>query len=248
MGRKSLVVDGRLTVPLFHGTSTLFYESIVEAGLGGRNIVEDLGLRTVVSSLLKLCEKELQPDSNWPFDKVAALKIAANPTIRNLNQDCGFNFRYGGTYVSASRRTAATYALLYDCDSEALAHALKLFERLSQQRPPLAAREEFSRLYALAQKHREPLLIEARDVEVASLRAEQGGSSAAILKRIESSLDDLDIYDEVVQQHNFELLQAVPTSNLRFYKIRRHSTDKLLGDFELEMLQPTIHQHGCKSN
>lgn len=235
-GCKSLVVDGRLTVPLFHGTSTLFYESIVEVGLGGRNIVEDLGLRAVVRSLLELCETELQPDPTWPLDKAAAIKIAANPTVQNLNLDSGFNFRYGQTYISASRRTAVTYALVYDCGSEALAHTLKLFERLSQQRPALAAREEFSQINVLAQKHGEPLLVEARDVEVTSLRAEQGGSCAAILERIGSALSELDMYDLIVQQESFELLQAVPTADLRFYKIKRHSVDKLVGDFDLELL------------
>jgi hypothetical protein len=222
-GRKSLVADGRLTVPLFHGTSTLFYESIVEAGLGGRNIVEDLGLRAVVRSLLELCESELEPDPKWLLDKAFAIKIAANPTVQNLNGHWGFNFRYGGTYVSASRRTAETYALLYDCGSEALALTLRLLERLSQQRPALAAREEFSRVNVLARKHPEPLLVEARDVEVASLRAEQGGSCAAILERVESALAELDTYDLMVQQENFELLRVVPVASLRFHKIKRRS-------------------------
>jgi hypothetical protein len=234
--RRALVVSGRLTVPVFHGTSTLFYDSILEAGLGGRNIVEDLGLRAVAWSLLELCENELQPDPKWPLDKHGLTKIAEDPSVHQLGEDHGFNFRYGGTYVSASRRTAVTYALLSNCGSEALSHVLKLFARLSQARPDLAAREEFSPLNALVQKQMEPLLVEARDVEVAALRAEQGGSCAAILERIDIALSDLDMYDDVVQQDNFELLQVVPTANLQFYKIRRHSVDRLFGDFDLELL------------
>jgi hypothetical protein len=188
--RRSVVADGRLTVPLFHGTSTLFYESIVAAGLGGRNIVEDLNLRTVVRSLLDLCETELPHDASWASEKAAALKIGASPSLDSLNRNWGFNFRYGGTYVSASRRTAETYALLYNCGSEALAYTPKLLERLSQHRPGLAAREEFSEINALARKHREPR-----------------------------------IYDLVVQQHNFELLQVVPTAHLRFYRAKWVSID-----------------------
>jgi hypothetical protein len=90
-GRKSLVADGRLTVPLFHGTSTLFYESIVDAGLGGRSLVEDLGLRDLARSLVEFCETDLQPDAEWAADKDAAIKIAANPSIQNPYRDWGLN-------------------------------------------------------------------------------------------------------------------------------------------------------------
>jgi hypothetical protein len=237
-GSKALVADGRLTVPLFHGTSTLFYESIVETGLGGRDIVKDLDLRAIVRSLLKICETELDPDPNWLLDKSAVLKIAEEPSGQPfLDGDLGyFNFRYGGTYVSASRQTAVTYARLYNCGSEALSYTLRLLDRLSQQRPALAAREEFTGINLLAQKQRAPLLIEARDVEVSSLRAEQGGSCEAVLKHIESVLNEPDIYyDLIVQQANFELLRAIPIANLQFYKIKALSADKL-GEFELESL------------
>src|SRR5260370_10457250 len=44
---RALVSNGKLTVPLFHGTSTLFYQSILETGLGARSIVEDLKLRSI---------------------------------------------------------------------------------------------------------------------------------------------------------------------------------------------------------
>ena len=200
-------------------------------------MVEDLSLRTVVQSLLALCETDLQPDAQWLADKDAATKIATNPDIHDLNRDSGFNFRYGGTYVSASRKTAVTYAQLYNCGSEALAHTFGLFKRLSQQRPALANREEFSRISALSQTNGAPLLVELRDVEVASLRAEQGGSSAPILERIANALNDPDIYDLVVQQENFELLQPVPATSLRFHKIiKRHS--ELFGDFDIERFYP----------
>jgi hypothetical protein len=45
MEKKPAVHDGRLTIPLYHGTSMLFYDSIVASGLGGRDIVEESGIR-----------------------------------------------------------------------------------------------------------------------------------------------------------------------------------------------------------
>jgi hypothetical protein len=44
MTMRALVKDSRLTVSLFHGTSSLFYDSILSSGLGGRNVIEDMGM------------------------------------------------------------------------------------------------------------------------------------------------------------------------------------------------------------
>ena len=215
-----LVRNGRLTVPLFHGTSTLFYDSILASGLGGRNIVEDLGIRDAARLLVTLCE-EYQPWPDWRFDADACIRIAEDPTKQELIHNSGFNFRYGGTYVSASRSTATTYALLYDCGSEALAYSLKLFKKLSSVRPDLTARAEFSIITAFAEKTRKPLVIEAHDVEVGFLRAEQGGDSTQALRCIEDAMcDDPDFYDLLVQQENFELVKPVPPCQLRFYEVK----------------------------
>lgn len=102
---RTLVVDGKLTVPLFHGTSTLFYDSILDTGLGGRKIVEDLGLRAAAQEILKY-EEQLNALPNWPFEKRFLLKLAEDPTSQNPALHAVFNFRYGGTYVtpSANRR------------------------------------------------------------------------------------------------------------------------------------------------
>ena len=44
MARNSVVERGRLTIPLFHGPSSRYYDSICSAGLGGRNVVEEMYL------------------------------------------------------------------------------------------------------------------------------------------------------------------------------------------------------------
>jgi hypothetical protein len=213
-----LVVDGKLTVPLFHGTSTLFHSSILETGLGGRNIVEDLGLRALVDELLEY-EDQLSTIPNWSWEKRSLLKIAEDPSKQNSTGHVGFSFRYGGTCVTPSRRTAARYALLNDCGSEALARTLTVLDALLVQLPSLAAKEPFSKVLAFGRRARAPILIEAHHVPEAFLRAEQGGPCGPVLESIESALSDHEIYDTMVQQDNFELLCPIPASQLRFYKI-----------------------------
>lgn len=213
-----LVVDGKLTVPLFHGTSTLFRDSILETGLGGRNMVEELGLRTTASRLLELHSEAPQPDPMQFLDDDVLRKIATDPSTQNPVGHSGLNFRYGGTYVTPSRQAAARYALLNNCGSEALACILRQLDRLSSRIPGIHSRAEFSRIVAFAAQPRSPLLVEARDVPVALLRAEQGGSCRPFLEYIESVLGDPN-YDTMIQQTNFELLGPILAFQLRLYKI-----------------------------
>ncbi len=41
-GIMQILRDGKLTIPLFHGTNELFLDSIQRYGLGGRNIIQEL--------------------------------------------------------------------------------------------------------------------------------------------------------------------------------------------------------------
>ena len=69
---RKVVSNGKLTVPLYHGTSTLFHQSILQTGLGGRSIVEDLKLRSINRTLEEICNAKLGPDdSDWITDIVS---------------------------------------------------------------------------------------------------------------------------------------------------------------------------------
>ena len=52
--------NGKLMIPLFHGTSTIFLESIIENGLGGRNPIKDLNLFELANEVYTLSEKYLK--------------------------------------------------------------------------------------------------------------------------------------------------------------------------------------------
>jgi hypothetical protein len=212
-----LVVDGKLSVPLFHGTSSLFYDSILETGLGGRNVVRHLGLRAIAQKILTY-EEQLAIVPAWAFEKRLLLEIAQDPSSQTPAVHGGFSFRYGSTCVTPSKQTAARYALL-NRGSEALAGTLRVLEALLDQLPKLTVDEQFSKVLAFSSRSRIPILIEAHDVPEMFLRAEQGGPRGPVLEFIESALSDPEDYDTTVLQANFELLRPIPASQLQFYKI-----------------------------
>src|ERR1700675_2209132 len=81
-----------LPFPLYHGTNTIWRESIGDNGLGGKNIVEELGvvefLQTAVICLdsLQLC--------GWP-DRILAEQVGLRAMALQHVTDGGFNFRHG---------------------------------------------------------------------------------------------------------------------------------------------------------
>jgi hypothetical protein len=215
------VKDGRLTVPLFHGTSSLFYDSIFSTGLGGRDVVEDMGIRRAAQLLLDLSD-EHRHNEEWLRDINACKRIAADPSKDQLSErHFLFSFRYGGTYLSASSETAARYALLYSAGGEALTYTLKLYQRVLAVMPALATHDQFASLVSFVAKPASPLLVEASGVELSSLRAEQGGGIKEVLHHMEFCFEDPDLYDFAVDQDNFELIHPIPPNHLRFLEVTK---------------------------
>jgi len=210
-----IVIDGKLTVPLFHGTSTLFTHSIRETGLGGRRLLDDIGLGKTALELLRY-EKQLEKVTNWDFEKPLLMRVADSS-----QNPVGSFLRYGATYMTPSRQTAARYALLNDCGSEALASTLKILNAVVAQLPALPAQEPFSTVLNFASQPKSPVFIEAHDVQVDWLRSERGEPCGHVLEMLQNISDDHDddLFDTFTQQTNFELIHPVPPSQLHFHRI-----------------------------
>jgi hypothetical protein len=210
-----IVIDGKLTVPLYHGTSTLFTNSIQETGLGGRRLLDDIGLGKTVRELLHY-EAQLEKVPNWDFEKPLLLRVA--DASQNL---VGSFLRYSGTYMTPSRQTAARYALLNDCGSEALASTLKILKAVLAELPTLASKEPFSTVLNFVGQPKSPVVIEAHNVQANWLLSERGEPCGKVLEELQDTLDNIedDLFDIWVQQTNFELAHPVPPSQLRFHKI-----------------------------
>jgi len=214
--RGRIVADGRLIIPLYHGTSSLFLSSILEHGLGGRNVIRELGVIELLGDVVRLCDDGLPPEPQWLLRMDAARRMASQQVTA-----AGFNFRHGGTYVSPSPVTAARYAMK-ESGSEIVCRFLMLYRRIEQQRPDLlrALQRDPSALMSFAAHDHVPLLIELSDVPIQSLRTEQGGPVEQILEEIEGFLNDMpDNFPGIVQQHNFELVRAVSRSQFHVHRI-----------------------------
>lgn len=56
------VENGAITFPLYHGTSSLFVDSIRKLGLGARNPIAEYGVVHFLESIYRICEELFADD------------------------------------------------------------------------------------------------------------------------------------------------------------------------------------------
>lgn len=221
-----LIRNGRLAIPLYHGTSSLFYESILAHGLGGKNLISDLGIRDAARHLIEL-SPEMNHVPQWPLEMFFCKKLA----VDSLPHDFGLNFRYGGVYLTPSPRSAVNYSSAFG--SEALESILRALKLVDETRPELGSSSTFCKIRAISERPGSPLLVEVRDVEVSLLRSEQGGASDNVLRSINEALEDPELFDIMAQQSNLEHLQPIPPNQLRFFHVHKSDESSPIAAFHL---------------
>jgi hypothetical protein len=215
----SIIVNGKLTIPLYHGTSDLFYESIRQVGLGGRNLIRKLRVVELLRELITFCETKLPNEEQWLLRMQAAGWIARQHVSRG-----GLNFRHGSVYLTPSHYTATVYATSSKYGSEALGHFMMLWNRLRENQinlPPDIS-DGAQLIIDFADRPRVPILIKVVGVPETILAAEKGGPASDVFERIEQ-LGQKSSVSTMCQQENFELLEPIPIHHAEIYRIVKPS-------------------------
>ncbi len=171
-------------ISLWHGTSSALRPSISKHGLGGRNIVADLGVVEFIVAavdLIKPVELDDDPDT-WLFLKIAS-KIADQTSDH-------MNWRHGQVYVSASKFKAASYAMNAP---EAIDTCRKLDVILRQQGQENHAQsllEKYDKLARLLFAQSNPIVIELFGVPCDALLPETNSERHRSLVFSETTRDD----------------------------------------------------------
>jgi hypothetical protein len=163
--------------PLYHGTSTLWEQSIQTHGLGGRRITEELRALEFHQRALA-CLKTIPID--WPVGTVLTMERIVAQSVTNGN----FNLRHGGLYLTPSRTTATNYAVHNPFGSELLTYCHLLYEAIlnSTERPLPDWFEQYSELLAIVKQPGRPLLIRVNHVRTEELVEESGQPALAGLR------------------------------------------------------------------
>lgn len=195
----SIVTDGKFNIPLYHGTSSLFLESILSSGLGAINPLSALDVENTMRGLVAVADEVLADDSDWQMYRFQ-FEWMANQD--NYGSQC--NFQYGDTYVTVSRSRGARYACANRLGSELLSNVEKVWLWIERVSPgsfalPKAIADLLAGSYT-------PVLFTIPDVPVMAVASEDGGPA-------DKELDHLEFMSELLNGQitgvGFRLLQVL---------------------------------------
>lgn len=212
---EEIVENNILKIPLFHGTSTLFEESIRRYGLGGVNPIKHYSVREFVCEAYKICDEVYSGDEKWE-----AFKFSPRLLIDQESFNDHVNFQHGDTYLTPSRQSAVSYALTNKFGSELLSMGARLVDLIKGRRPELISQSPLnnSPVMSLISSDSQPILVTIQDIPVNILLSESGNAPDEQIQSVKT-LWSL-IYDgKSVVNINFRLCGIISQSLLEVERL-----------------------------
>ncbi len=222
--RNLISPEGCLQIPLYHGTTSFFLDSIRQHGLGAIDIHQAYGTRALARRLLQTSGSFREHEA-WLLTRYGCERLAGEPSPEYSERTSGFSYRYGGLFTTPSRQRAMSYAVsnkfgegigvLHEMLMLCVEHDLQLESR---DRAFLDMLNAFEAV---------PVLFELRNVKVSQLRAEQGGSPHATLARLASCFaeEEDQFFHLIAQQSNFEIFEMLPPASYSAFTIEPAPND-----------------------
>lgn len=238
--KKIINSDNHLTVDLFHGTSTLFLDSIIKNGLGGINPVDDWKLLDLCKEVYELSEQHLKGTENKLYEKSAF----SFKKMAEQSNGGAFNFQHGDTYLSPSKQTAVQYAIRKEYGSELLTYTIDFLKELLNKDIPYVKKDlfrKFPKIFGLINAKPAPLLVQLKNVNVSSLLSEHGEEPKHNLDEMQEMMNESkEMYDAVTQQTNFRLTAPVKTTDLKFWLINVQKWQNYSPEYNLYEINQNI--------
>ena len=209
--------EDRLPIPLYHGTSTIFLDGILDSGLGGRNPISEWKILEFASVIYPLVKEHFSNEPSW---KVKAQSFG----FMVEQKSAAMNFQHGHTYLSPSSATAVWYSVNTRYSSELLSYTLDFLDELLRRKVLGVANDlyqKYAQIYGLLDISCAPLLIRVDGVPIADLSAEDGGDAAETVAHILATLrnNNKEDAEPLLQQSNFRLREPIPASKLKIWLI-----------------------------
>ncbi|WP_158825684.1 hypothetical protein [Mucilaginibacter lacusdianchii] len=205
----------------WHGTSTIFFETIRQTGLGTISPAKDYKLLEMLAFLYS----NIQENNIWHpvLDNNCASIEATIAQGDMVHEGRLLNYRHDGSYVSTSPLRAAYYACLNMVGSELLEKCLILLSVLinAGSDPKFPEGLDVMRIRQHLEKPAKPIMIEVLSVPDEALLLEDGRDAAGILKQMREAFPKLSPQEqfEQLQFCNFCIVEPIPTQYLRFYNV-----------------------------
>jgi hypothetical protein len=229
--------NGKLICPLFHGTSTLFLDSIINNGLAGDSPLQGWKVFEFAKELEILCKNHMS--DNYCYLRAGA----AWQGMLEQRADDKLNFQHGETYLTSCMKIAVNYSISSKYGSEFLSYAMKITDELRREFVLKKDNQGIEELEILLKRYKHitkldkqqqqcshpilsPILIKMFNVPIDFLKGEDGGGPEKALKELNED------YEENIQTANFRLISPLHKKNLEVFLIHVNSIGNYL-DYDL---------------
>jgi len=227
--------DGKLNISLYHGTSTIFLNSIIKNGLGGFNPVNDWKLLDLSREVFELSEKHLKGTAFFE------LNSGSFENISKQSNDNNANFQHGDIYLSPTRFTAARYAINSAFGSEILTCSIDFIRELIKmdiEYVKVELPKKYPGIFRLLALVPSPLLIEVTSVDSMLLLNEHGESPASNFEKILKYMNESpDYMESSLTQNNFRLKSPKGLFDLKVWLINTHEFNGFLPRYSLHEIR-----------
>lgn len=223
--------------PLYHGTSSIFLSSILETGLGGKNIIKELKVQDLAKEMFPFVIENF--GKNKPFFKTTCEIESFKRMAQNIESDI---FQYGDIYVTACLSHAYGYATSSPWGSELLSYVFLFFDRLMaiNVKECETWKKKYPEIFNFKNTKGTPLILSLSGVKFSDLLTERGDeiSEDEINETFKSKTAGGLSEDIRKQLGRFRLKHTVDKSNLKIYipvTVNSHPNDR----FDLIELDPS---------
>ena len=206
----AITTNGTFNIPLYHGTTELFIDSIKQHGLGAKDPLKDLKAKELFFDLFKLADKQQWTDEYWLKTKALVTPYVFQKNIGNI-----FNFSHGETYISGFRDLAEKYAKECYWGCEHLTY-LGNFIWFLGNREVEGLVEMVSKhpIAPIIKKRRDPYLVTINEVKITDVGTEANQDLELHIKEIEGLLAN-----GLCGPHSFKLIKPIDANLITVKKI-----------------------------
>jgi hypothetical protein len=210
----------------YHGTSSIFLESIRKNGLGKINPNLDLNLLDVLKYLRTIAEKNISKSEDYLKLQETTFAMCNQVFLKKENENGEFktfNFRHTNIHVSLSKERAITHIAINKYGSEILGRCIDIYKLLKFSNVEFEIPVNINKFGFEKYIDSDPkrIIIEILEVDENRLDKDDGKTAKEALDYLRTQIPRLDKETKFnfFQYCNFELLCPIEPKHLKFYEL-----------------------------
>jgi hypothetical protein len=204
----SIIQDSSFNIPLYHGTTGVFIDSIKQHGLGAVDPLEGLKAKALMQNLFDIAERQNWNDTDW-----LGYRTKLEPLLLQSKNEL-YNFKHGSSYLTYSFELAKRYAVENPFGCEYLQYIRVLLAMLVNRNVPDIREYIDHPVLKVWERPNDPYVIKLKGIKLSEVEAEIDADLDQQIFEIEKMIAKCQF-----DARSFKLTQVIPPEKLGIIQI-----------------------------